>query len=40
MDGEALTFDGEFDAVFSNAALHWMKRIDAPIDGAWRALRG
>src|SRR5262249_6978810 len=26
MSGEALTFDGEFDAVFSNAALHWMLR--------------
>jgi len=36
--GEALGFDGEFDAVFSNAALHWMKRADAVIDGAWRAL--
>ena len=22
MSGEALAFDGEFDAVFSNAALH------------------
>jgi len=25
MNGEALAFDREFDAVFSNAALHWMK---------------
>ncbi len=24
-DGHALGFTGEFDAVFSNAALHWMK---------------
>src|ERR1051325_5941549 len=24
MDGQALTFANEFDAVFSNAALHWM----------------
>src|SRR5882724_11999615 len=23
-DAEALTFEAEFDAVFSNAALHWM----------------
>ena len=23
-DGQALEFDGEFDAVFTNAALHWM----------------
>ena len=39
MDGEHLTFDSEFDAVFSNAALHWMKRADAVIDGVWRALK-
>ncbi len=39
MDGQALAFDGEFDAVFSNAALHWMKRGEAVIDGVWRALR-
>lgn len=39
MDGEALGFDGEFDAVFSNAALHWMRRPDAVIDGVYRALR-
>ena len=24
MDGHAMTFEDEFDAVFSNAALHWM----------------
>ena len=39
MDGHDLKFDGEFDAVFSNAALHWMKRPDAVIAGVWRALR-
>ncbi len=39
MDGEALTFAEEFDAVLSNAALHWMRRPDAVIDGVWRALR-
>jgi len=38
-DGHALTFDGEFDAVLSNAALHWMTRPDAVIDGVWRALK-
>jgi len=38
MSGEALSFDGGFDAVFSNAALHWMKRADAVIAGARRAL--
>src|SRR5215468_10006105 len=25
MDGQRLTFAGEFDAVLSNAALHWMR---------------
>lgn len=39
MDGQALTFVAEFDAVFSNAALHWMPRGAAVIDGAWRALK-
>src|SRR5215510_3191888 len=31
MSGEALAFDEEFDAVFSNAALHWMRRPAAVI---------
>src|SRR5579871_414148 len=39
MDGERLEFDAEFDAVFSNAALHWMRRRDVVIAGVWRALR-
>ena len=39
MDGQALQFDREFDAVFSNAALHWMKQADAVIAGVWRALK-
>lgn len=39
MNGEALTFEAEFDAVLSNAALHWMRRPDAVIDGVWRALK-
>ncbi|HKD67703.1 MAG TPA: methyltransferase domain-containing protein [Candidatus Binataceae bacterium] len=39
MDGERLEFDAEFDAVFSNAALHWMRRPDAVIRGVWRALK-
>ncbi|MHB8454859.1 MAG: class I SAM-dependent methyltransferase [Acidiferrobacterales bacterium] len=39
-DGGALPFASEFDAVFSNAALHWMKRDpDAVIRNVWRALR-
>jgi SAM-dependent methyltransferase len=39
MDGQALDFAAEFDAVFSNAALHWMKRADDVIAGVWRALK-
>ena len=39
MDGEALRFESEFDAVFSNAALHWMTRPEAVIAGVWRALK-
>jgi SAM-dependent methyltransferase len=39
MDGQALAFEDEFDAVFSNAAMHWMKRADAVIAGVHRALR-
>jgi SAM-dependent methyltransferase len=39
MDGEALSFGPEFDAVFSNAALHWMPRADAVVTGIARALK-
>ena len=39
MDGHELSFENEFDAVFSNAALHWMKRADAVVHGVWRALK-
>jgi SAM-dependent methyltransferase len=38
MDGQALDFDGAFDAVFSNAAMHWMRRPDDVIAGVRRAL--
>lgn len=37
--GEELRFANEFDAVFSNAALHWMRRPDAVIAGVRRALK-
>jgi trans-aconitate methyltransferase len=37
--GQALTFDGEFDAVFSNAALHWMRPPEAVLAGVHRALK-
>jgi trans-aconitate methyltransferase len=39
MDAESLTFEGQFDAVFSNAVLHWIGRADAMIAGVYRALR-
>jgi SAM-dependent methyltransferase len=38
-NAEALTFDDEFDAVFSNAALHWIGDHDALLGGIARALR-
>ena len=38
-DGEALEFENEFDAVFSNAVLHWIKRADLALSGVYRALR-
>ncbi len=47
MDVRSITFANEFDAVFSNAALHWVKDDpDAPIVGGvscaegWRKIRG
>lgn len=38
-DGVALPFRAEFDAVFSNAALHWMTEPDPVLAGIARALR-
>src|SRR5258708_38252590 len=38
-DGERLAFEAEFDAVFSNAAIHWMKPPEDGIAGVWRAIR-
>lgn len=38
-DGHALDFSAEFDAVFSNAALHWMTKPDAVITGVSKALK-
>jgi len=39
IDGHALNFDHQFDAVVSNAALHWMTRPDDVLAGVVRALR-
>lgn len=38
-DGRSLPFDQEFDAVFSNAALHWMTNPQAVAKGVARALK-
>ncbi len=39
VDGQALTFAHEFDAVFSNAALHWMRDAEAVVKGVRKALK-
>jgi SAM-dependent methyltransferase len=39
IDARALPFEREFDAVFSNAALHWIREADAVLAGAARALK-
>lgn len=39
IDGERLEYDGEFDAVVSNAAIHWMSDHYAVVRGVWNALR-
>ncbi|MFO1089396.1 MAG: class I SAM-dependent methyltransferase [Hyphomicrobiales bacterium] len=38
-DGQSLPFADEFDAVFSNAALHWMTNAEAVVAGVHRALK-
>jgi trans-aconitate methyltransferase len=39
MDAHHLIFEKEFDAVFSNAALHWMKQPEKVIAGVKRSLK-
>ena len=39
VDAAHLDFDGCFDAVFSNAALHWITTPEPVISGIWRALK-
>jgi len=39
MDATELPFAQQFDAVFSNAALHWMKEPELVIEKAYRALK-
>lgn len=39
MDAREIAFDGDFDAVFSNATLHWIKEPEQVIAGIKRSLR-
>ncbi len=39
VDGESLEFFEQFDKVFSNAALHWMKAAEKVVDGIFKALK-
>ncbi|HTT80182.1 MAG TPA: class I SAM-dependent methyltransferase [Stellaceae bacterium] len=39
LPGQNLAFEREFDAVFSNAALHWMRPPEAVLAGVRRALK-
>lgn len=39
MSADALRYESEFDAVFSNAVLHWIPNAEAVIAGVRRALK-
>ena len=39
LDAAALPFVEEFDAVFSNAVLHWIRNVDGVLGSVFRALR-
>jgi trans-aconitate methyltransferase len=39
LGGHHLCFQQRFDAVFTNAALHWLKEPERVIDGVWLALK-
>jgi len=39
VDAQSLPFVGEFDAVVSNAVLHWIPDLTAVLNGVHRALR-
>ena len=39
VDGQSLRFTSEFDAVFSNAAMHWMVDLESVLEGVCRALK-
>lgn len=39
IDGHKLTYQDKFDAVFSNAALHWLTKPEQVIKGVYKALK-
>jgi trans-aconitate methyltransferase len=39
VDGHYLCFKRQFDAAFSNAALHWMKQSERVVQGVWQCLK-
>src|SRR5688572_28274954 len=39
VDGHHLCFKPQFDAVFTNAALHWMERPGKVVEGVWQCLK-
>jgi len=39
MDAHEMEFENEFDAVFSNAALHWMSPLSKVFENVFRALK-
>src|ERR1700757_2257299 len=39
ISGEDLPYQEEFDAVFSNAVLHWIRRADVMLAGVYRSLK-
>ena len=39
ISAEDLPYEEEFDAVFSNAVLHWIKRADVMLRGVYRSLK-
>ena len=38
-DGHHLCFQPQLDAVFTNAALHWMKQPEKVVQGVWQCLK-
>lgn len=38
-DAHDLQYEEEFDAVFSNAAIHWMKQPDQVLKSIWKSLK-